>query len=713
MLRFVLALHNHQPVGNFDYVIEQAFNDSYQPFLDVAADYSGVPFALHTSGCLMEWLAARKPEYIERLRKLVASGRLEIIGGAFHEPILPMIPRRDRVGQIKSYSDYLEAMFGMRPRGMWLAERVWEQSLASDLAEAGVEYTIVDDFHFRKAGLAPEELVGPFLTEDEGRVLTVFPGSEPARYLIPFQEPERLIEYLKGVAEKTPDAVVVFADDGEKFGTWPETFAHVYTHGWLRRFFEALDKNKDWLQVSTPSQALDANPPVGSIYLPDCSYREMTEWALPAERHVEYQRIWHDLDHAEAPWGERVKGFLKGGFWRNFRVRYPETREMYARMLEISERLAEMERAEGGGELDAALLRAKEALYRGQCNCPYWHGAFGGVYLPHLRNGVYAELIKADTTLAGRRHRASPFLETEERDFDLDGRNEIKLANEKLAAYFAPAKGGCLYELDVRAISTNLGSTLARRPEAYHEKIRKHTEQHGGAASIHDRVVFKQEGLDQKLFYDRRVRKMFQDHFWAADGTIDQIDAATLEEIGGFPDAPYRAALKCHGAGAAATFSHAYESKSGSIAVSKTIEMSAGSAKLAARYVVAYSGLPQPMRFGVELNVAALASTEDDRYYLRDGEKVGRLSTKARLEGAKRVDLVDEWLGIDVGLTLDRTADWFVLPVQTVSGSEAGFELVHQSACVIPTFELPAGGGRLEFTLEMSLDCSRALARKA
>jgi 4-alpha-glucanotransferase len=66
-----------------------------------------------------------------------------------------------------------------------------------------------------------------------------------------------------------------------------------------------------------------------------------------------------------------------------------------------------------------------------------------------------------------------------------------------------------------------------------------------------------------------------------------------------------------------------------------------------------------------------------------------------------------------VGLSLDRPADWFVLPVQTVSGSEAGFELVHQSACVIPTWMLPARGGRLEFTLMMSLDCSRAKARKA
>jgi hypothetical protein len=701
MLRFVLALHNHQPVGNFDWVIDQAHHDSYQAFLDVADEFPGIPFALHTSGCLLEWLAARKPDYIHRLRKLVDSGRLEIIGGAFHEPILPMIPQRDRVGQIERYSDYLETMFGSRPRGMWLAERVWEQSLTKTIVDAGIEYTILDDFHFRKAGLRAEELVGCFLTEDEGRLLKIFPGSEPARYLIPFQEPERLIAYLKSVAEKTPDAIEVFADDGEKFGTWPETHAHVYTNGWLRRFFEALMKNRDWIELCTPSQALDAKPPVGSIYVPDCSYREMTEWALPAASLSAYQSLWHDLEHA--PGGERVKAFLKGGYWRNFKVRYPETLEMYARMMEISGQIAALEDAVGDGEAPADFDRAKESLYRGQCNCPYWHGAFGGLYLPHLRNGVYAELIKSDTTLAGRKHRAGAFLETDERDFNFDGFPEVKIANEEFAAYFAPAKGGCLYELDVRAIHANLGSSLARRPEAYHEKILKHTGEHAGVGSIHDRVVFKQEGLEKKLHYDRRPRKSFQDHFWSNRVTIGDIDAGMAEEIIAQADAAYAAELSHDQCAVTLKLSQA--------AVVKSIRTAAGSNALECRYEVR-NPFDRPVRFGVEFNIAALASTEDDRYYLVGGKKIGRLSTKAEIANERDVHLVDEWLGIDVGLTLEPPTDWFLLPVQTVSGSEAGFELVHQSACVIPTWIIPAGG-RLEFALTMTLDSSRAKSRKA
>src|SRR3972149_4529291 len=95
-LRLVLVFHDHQPVGNFDGVFEQAYQDSYRPFLDVFEQFGDLSIGLHTSGSLMEWLVVRHPEYLERLAVLVASGRIEIVGGAYFEPILTMIPSRDR-----------------------------------------------------------------------------------------------------------------------------------------------------------------------------------------------------------------------------------------------------------------------------------------------------------------------------------------------------------------------------------------------------------------------------------------------------------------------------------------------------------------------------------------------------------------------------------------------------------------------------------------
>ena len=324
-IRFALALHNHQPVGNFEGVIEAAYADSYLPFIEVIERYPQVAFSLHNSGCLMEWLAERRPEYIDRLRALVRRGQLKSLARLLRADPADD-PSRDRVGQIRGYSEYLKDLFDTPIRGMWLAERVWEQSLAADIARTGIEYTILDDFHFRKAGLRPDELTGYFLTEDEGQLLAVFPGSEPARYMIPFQEPDRFIDYLRSIHQRGGDSLVVFADDGEKFGSWPETKAHVYQHGWIIRFMEALVKNLDWIEICTLAQAFDDLPPAGRIYLPDCSYREMTEWVLPADRQLEYQRVWHSFDHHHD--GDAVKAF-KAGFWAQLQGAVPETNEMH------------------------------------------------------------------------------------------------------------------------------------------------------------------------------------------------------------------------------------------------------------------------------------------------------------------------------------------------------------------------------------------------
>ena len=72
-IRLVLSFHNHQPVGNFDGVFEQACQDAYLPFLDVMQDYPEIPFALHLSGSLLEWLEVHERDYLARLKQMASS----------------------------------------------------------------------------------------------------------------------------------------------------------------------------------------------------------------------------------------------------------------------------------------------------------------------------------------------------------------------------------------------------------------------------------------------------------------------------------------------------------------------------------------------------------------------------------------------------------------------------------------------------------------
>ena len=103
-VRLILALAQPPAGRQFRRRLRGRLSDSYLPFLDVLEGYPEIPFVLHTSGPLLEWLVEQHPEYIARLRRMVEAGRVEILGGGFFEPILTMIPHRDRVGQIRGYS---------------------------------------------------------------------------------------------------------------------------------------------------------------------------------------------------------------------------------------------------------------------------------------------------------------------------------------------------------------------------------------------------------------------------------------------------------------------------------------------------------------------------------------------------------------------------------------------------------------------------------
>ena len=326
--------------------------------------------------------------------------------------------------------------------------------MTADLADAGIEYTVLDDFHFKCAGLNESQLTGHFVTEDEGRILSVFPGSERLRYLIPFADPQQTIDYLARLSDQHPNAVAVFGDDGEKFGSWPETKKHVYDDGWLTRFFDALVQNQQWIQTTTLAEAFDNVPPAGKTYLPDCSYREMTEWVLPVERLLEYERISHEMQN-DPRWNS-LRPFVRGGFWRNYKIKYSEADEMYARMMMVSHRLDEMVASAAAGEPVAAELleRARTELYRGQCNCGYWHGAFGGIYLPHLRNAIYQHLIAADNLLDRAQSRPETWIEASADDFNFDGRQEVRLTNDRLMALVSPTCGGQLTDSTCGACRT-------------------------------------------------------------------------------------------------------------------------------------------------------------------------------------------------------------------------------------------------------------------
>ncbi|MGZ6268861.1 MAG: glycoside hydrolase family 38 N-terminal domain-containing protein, partial [Candidatus Limnocylindrales bacterium] len=279
-----LVIHNHQPVGNFGWVIEDVFEHAYEPMLGALERHPGVRLGLHYSGPLLQWIAANRPETISRIRGLVSRGQVEVVGGAYYEPVLITLPDRDRQGQLVRMRQELEALFGRRPNGAWLAERVWEPGLAYDIATAGYRWTVLDDNHLRAASIPEDGMWTTFTTDDRGKRITVFGTEQGLRYLIPFKPVEDLMSYLR--RRTTPDGrfVGTMGDDGEKFGSWPGTYEYCWgTNGWVDRCFEAIESNSEWLATVTPSEWLERQPPTTRAYFPAASYEEMTEWVLPPD----------------------------------------------------------------------------------------------------------------------------------------------------------------------------------------------------------------------------------------------------------------------------------------------------------------------------------------------------------------------------------------------------------------------------------------------
>ena len=167
-IHFSFGIHNHQPVGNFAHVFESAYQDAYLPFVELLLRHPGVKTSIHYSGPLWDYLQENHSDFFDKLQTLVNRGQLEMLGGAYYEPILPNIPDRDKVGQIKALSREIHRVLGVTPRGMWTAERVWEPHLASPMARAGIKYTVLDESHFHYAGVPHDGLFGYYLTEEDG-----------------------------------------------------------------------------------------------------------------------------------------------------------------------------------------------------------------------------------------------------------------------------------------------------------------------------------------------------------------------------------------------------------------------------------------------------------------------------------------------------------------------------------------------------------------
>lgn len=683
--QLVLLIHAHQPVGNFDDVIERAYASSYLPFIDAVARHPHVRLGLHYSGPLLEWIERAHPEYFDRLRELIERRQVEMVGGGFYEPILVAIPPEDRHEQIERLATYLEKQFGERPRGAWLAERVWEPQIPSSLARAGVEYTLVDDNHFLGAGFELEKLYGYYLSEDLGRYVKVLPGLKSLRYLIPFREVHETIEFLRGAADSHPGGFAAMGDDLEKFGVWPGTHDHCYRDGWLDNFFSALEQCSDWLSLSMPGQSIASCAPLGQAHLPTASYTEMMEWSLPTVARFRY----HDLVQEFSSRPEALP-FIRGGIWRSFFTKYSEANLLHKKMLHVSGKV----RGSNGSRrrTDTKINDRTEAmtlLLQGQCNDSYWHGVFGGLYSPHLRTAVWRSLARAEAIADRLAHRSAQYAKAVTLDFDGDGREEIYLTSDRYAALISPADGGTVAALDFRPPNVTLINSLMRRPETYHAKLRdSQAGRSEGVQSIHEQTRTKEDGLERWLHYDRWPRNAFRLLLFGRDRTYRHFAEIQLEENAALAGGPYRVTDP------PTTSVSLVGEESSNWTAEKTLSFTPsqrGFDIVCDAVVTRQAPGAASINIALEVVLNFLAPATPDRYFESNGSRYPLRWAAAIPDTTLRV--VDEWQKAAVRLDAASASGFWIAPIETVSESEDGFERIYQGSQILAVWpvELTTG----------------------
>ena len=669
MLNLVMLLHCHQPVGNFDKVFRIGVDQCYRPILDLLEEHPWVRLGLHYSGPLLEWLEEHDRGLVDQLARLVARGQVEPVSGGFYEPLLATIPGRDARGQVALMNDYLAERTGVRPTGFWLTERVWEPSLPRTLEGSGLEYTVVDDTHFYYAGLEAHQVYQPYLTEKLGSTLTLLATPMRLRYIIPFKPVPEVMGELHDM-EQRGIKLAVYGDDGEKFGMWPGTHEWVIQKGWLRDFFRAIGESGDWLATRRPADYLAENPPAGRIYMPQASYEEMTEWTLLPDGAEALEDMTAEIKN-QGRW-EAWRPFVRGGVWDNFLVKYPESNRMQKKAVHLSGLLPDDP-------------EARRDLWRAQCNCAYWHGVFGGLYLGHLRRAVHECLIKAQRSLASAREGMA----LEQCDLYKNGGREVMVGGRKIAVVIEPERGGGIADLSLLDQGLNLMDILTRRREAYHRRIRRELERQGGQGeqvqTIHEMVKFKEQGLERFLIYDEHTRSCCLDRFLPPQTGPDDFAAGRYQDLGDFVSGAYTVESAEPGPESALVRLNRGGRVGGArVLLVKSIEVLDRPALRLEYRLVNEGGEPVEALFGCELNLTLYSDEDRDRYlYVPQYDRRREVYEIGREDNFSRLEMVNRGDGLNLVILPDQPATAFFFPIMTVSLSEEGFEKTYQGTSLL------------------------------
>jgi hypothetical protein len=416
-ITLVLGSHAHVPYGSETSEFEKVYTGLVKPFISGLYKHPRIQAALHYSGVLLHWIERSHPEMFMSIVDLVNRKQVEMLGGGFYEPMLPIIPSQDKIGQIELLTTYLRKQFGKRPQGCWIPAFAWEQGLVSPLAACGMGFTFLSERQFTldNNGQSAAGVSVPCICEDQGKVITVFPVMQSLETALAGKSvtsllPALLENYHKRQPEESEIIVSIFppqinADQDES-----------PNHAWCR-FFEELSQCENYAETVVPGKLVKGLKNLRKRCFPDSS------------------------DTAD-----RISS-------RRFIIVHPEAGGIYAKMVFTNVLINQLR-----GD-KSRKLSAHEELWKAQDSALFCKTGGEGLHSHLLRNAAYSALLGAER-VTREKTKFVPSLVPY--DFNMDGAQEWLFQDVRINCY-VQSTGGGIFELDYLPKAWNYLDTCGGR----------------------------------------------------------------------------------------------------------------------------------------------------------------------------------------------------------------------------------------------------------
>jgi predicted glycosyl hydrolase (DUF1957 family) len=141
-------LHLYQPPDSEIFVIKEAVEKSYSRLVSALEANPSAKLTMNITGCLVEQLRGlRYNDLLERMKKLVIRGQIELTGSVAYHCLMPLVPKKEIARQIKDNTAILKEAFGenIKLRGFFMPEMAYSPEAAKIVKNSGFDWLILDE----------------------------------------------------------------------------------------------------------------------------------------------------------------------------------------------------------------------------------------------------------------------------------------------------------------------------------------------------------------------------------------------------------------------------------------------------------------------------------------------------------------------------------------------------------------------------------------